>query len=122
MHEMSLMESVREIVEQTARQHRAARVTAVRLEIGALASVEPDALRFCFDVVMQQGIAAGAQLQIEVVPGSGWCWDCGEGVSIAASGAGCPRCGGYRLEVTGGTEMRVKDIDLGPEQEISTCA
>jgi hydrogenase nickel incorporation protein HypA/HybF len=122
MHEMSLMESVREIVEQTARGQGARRVATVRLEIGALATVDPDALRFCFDVVMHDSVAADARLEIESVPGSGWCWDCSEPVAIAEGGMPCPRCGGFRLEVTGGTQMRVKDIDLGPEEEISTCA
>ena len=122
MHEMSLMESVREIVEETASRHGARRVAVVRLQIGALATVEPEALRFCFDVVMHDGVAAGARLEIETVPGSGWCWDCGEAVEIAEGGDGCPLCTGHRLEVTGGTDMRVKDIDLGPEQEMATCA
>ncbi len=122
MHEMSLMESVREIVEQTARGQGARHVVTVRLEIGALATVDPDALRFCFDVVMHESVAAGARLEIESIPGSGWCWDCSKPVTIAEGGMPCPRCGGFRLEVTAGTQMRVKDIDLGPEEEISTCA
>jgi hydrogenase nickel incorporation protein HypA/HybF len=25
---------------------------------------------------------------------------------------GCPRCGGYRVQVTGGTEMRVKELEI----------
>ena len=41
MHEMSLMESVREIVDEAARANGASRVAAVRLRIGALAAVDP---------------------------------------------------------------------------------
>ena len=44
MHEMSLAESVREIVDETARASGAKRVIAVRLEIGKLAQVEIDAV------------------------------------------------------------------------------
>jgi hydrogenase nickel incorporation protein HypA/HybF len=122
MHEMSLMESVREIVEDTARQHAARRVAVVRLQIGALATIEPDALRFCFDVVMQDGVAAGATLEIETVPGEAWCWECARTVRVAAALDPCPDCGGHRLQVTGGTDMRVHEIDLGQEQETSPCA
>ena len=122
MHEMSLMESVREIVEETASRHGARRVAVVRLQIGALATVEPEALRFCFDVVMQGGMAAGAALEIDTEPGEAWCWDCSATVVLLAEGASCPGCGGHRLQVTGGTEMRVKDIDLATESEMPTCA
>jgi hydrogenase nickel incorporation protein HypA/HybF len=122
MHEMSLMESVREIVEDTAHRHGAARVMAVRLAIGALATVEPEALRFAFDVVMRAGLADGARLEIEEVPGTAWCWDCSSAVPLAGATLDCPECGGHRLEVTGGTEMRVSEIDLAMCEETATCA
>jgi len=122
MHEMSLMESVRDIVEDAARAHGARRVTTVRLRIGALSTVDAGALRLCFDVVMHDGVAEGAALEIETEPGAAWCWDCQVAVAVLAEGAGCPTCGGHRLQVTGGTDMRVKDIDLATEPELPTCA
>jgi hydrogenase nickel incorporation protein HypA/HybF len=122
MHEMSLAESMREIVEDTARTHGAARVRAVRLRIGRLAPVEMDALRFCFDVVMKGTVADGAVLEIEAVPGEGWCWDCERSVELGSLVDPCPLCGGVRLQVTGGTEMRVHEVDLGAPTEVATCA
>ncbi len=122
MHEMSLMESVREIVDEAARTHGAARVAVVRLQIGALATVDPGALRFAFDVVMKGGCAERATLEIVQVPGVAWCWDCSASVSLAAGELVCPQCAGHRLEITGGTEMRVSEIDLAQEEEVATCA
>lgn len=122
MHEMSLAESMREIVEDTARRHGAARVRAVRLRIGRLAPVEIEALRFCFDVVMKGGVADGARLEVEAVPGQGWCWDCEASVELGSLVDPCPRCGGAKLQVTGGTEMRVHEVDLGTPVEVATCA
>ena len=116
------MESVREIVEDAARAHDARRVATVRLRIGALAAVDAEALRFCFDVVMQGGVAEGAALEIESDPGEAWCWDCADAVTLLAEATTCPHCGGHRLQVTAGTEMRVKDIDLGTDAEMPTCA
>ena len=60
MHEMSLAEGVLQIVEDAARSQGFSQVTAVRLEIGRLSSVEPEALRFCFDVVVRGSLAEGA--------------------------------------------------------------
>lgn len=122
MHEMSLVESVREIVEATARANGADRVRVVRLRIGRLATVEPEALRFCFDVVMKGSVAEGARLEIEATPGAAWCWDCSAPVTIGALTEACPACGGHRLEVTGGTEMRVHELELGAPGETNACA
>jgi hydrogenase nickel incorporation protein HypA/HybF len=46
------------------------------------------------------------------VPGEGWCMACGETVAMEESYAACPRCGGYQVRPTGGTEMRVREIEI----------
>ncbi len=111
MHEMALAEEVLQIVQDTARREGLRRVHALWLEIGQLSSVEPEALRFCFDAVARDSIAAGARLEIVAAPGKAWCEACAEHVALAALGEACPRCGGYRLRVTGGTQMRVRELE-----------
>ena len=112
MHEMSLAESVREIVEETARSSGAGRVTAVRLEIGRLAQVEIEAMRFAFDVVKRGSLADEARLEIVETDGSAWCMRCSETVVLARRGDACPKCDSYQLQVTGGDRMRVMDIEI----------
>jgi hydrogenase nickel incorporation protein HypA/HybF len=109
---MSLAESVREIVEETARANSAERVTAVRLEVGALSHVEVEAMRFAFDVVMRGSVAEGARLEIDQPPGSAWCMQCSQQVVIAARSDPCPACGSHQLQVNGGDRMRVVDIEI----------
>ena len=110
MHEMALAEGMLEIVEATAREHRATRVASVCLELGALSHVEPDALRFCFDAVTRGGVAAGARLDIVTRDGEAWCMPCGSRVPVGALGDACPQCGSYQLEVVDGTDMRLREI------------
>jgi len=112
MHEMSLAEGIIELVEDTARRENAARVGLVVLEIGRLSSVEPDALRFCFDVVTKGGIADGAALEIVDVPGVGWCMPCAVTVPMNELYGACPVCGSHQVQATGGTEMRVREIAI----------
>jgi hydrogenase nickel incorporation protein HypA/HybF len=112
MHEVSIAESVVEIVETAARRHDARRVSAIRLEIGALSCVDAAALRFCFDAVARGTLADGAQLAIDIAPGEAWCMPCSDAVPLAALGDACPRCGGFQLEVTRGDAMRVSDIEV----------
>ncbi|MCL2345690.1 MAG: hydrogenase maturation nickel metallochaperone HypA [Desulfobulbus sp.] len=112
MHEMALAEGVLQLVEETARRERAQRVKRVIVEIGQLSSVQPEALRFCFDAVARDGIASGAELEIIDAPGSGWCLPCAATVPMAESFAACPRCGSYQVQPTGGTEMRVREMEI----------
>lgn len=112
MHEMSLAESVREIVEDTARANGARRVAAVRLEIGKLSQVEVEAMRFAFDVVMRGSLAETARLEIIESDGTAWCMQCSQAVVITQRGETCAHCGSYQLQVTGGERMRVMDIEI----------
>ena len=112
MHEMSLAEGVMQLVEETARRENAHRVKLVVLEIGKMSSVEPEALRFCFDVVTKGGIADGATLEIDHVPGSGWCMHCAVTVPMEDLYGACPQCGSHQVQATGGTEMRVREIEI----------
>jgi hydrogenase nickel incorporation protein HypA/HybF len=112
MHEMSLAEGVLQLVEDTARRESANRVKLVVLEIGRLSSVEPEAIRFCFEAVTHGSIAQGAALEIIAVPGAGWCMPCAETVAMSELYGACPKCGSHQVQPTGGTEMRVKEIEL----------
>lgn len=112
MHEMALAESVLGIVEDYARREAARRVRTVRLAIGRLSNVEVEAIRFCFDAVTRGSVADSAVLDIEEVPGTGWCMRCAEQVPLASPADACPQCGAYEVAVTGGTEMTVKELEL----------
>jgi hydrogenase nickel incorporation protein HypA/HybF len=112
MHEMSLAEGVLQLVEETAQREKAQRVKLVVLEIGSLSSVEPEALKFCFEAVTHGSIAQNAALEIIDVPGAGWCMPCAETVPMTESFGACPKCGSYQVQPTGGTDMRVKEIEI----------
>lgn len=112
MHEMSLAENVREIIEDTARDQGFTRVMSVRLEIGKLSSVEPEAMRFCFDAAMAGSLAEGARLEIVETPGQGRCGTCGRDMPIESLYEACPHCGGYRISVVGGDAMRIMDMEV----------
>jgi len=112
MHEMSLAEDILQIVEDAAQAEGCARVKTVWLEIGQLASVEVEALRFCFDAVTRDSVASDARLEIIETPGQGWCMKCSRSVPIAALYEPCPACGSHQIQVTGGEEMRVRELEV----------
>ncbi|KAF0162779.1 MAG: hydrogenase nickel incorporation protein HypA/HybF [Rhodocyclaceae bacterium] len=112
MHEMSLAEGILQLVEDAARQQEFSRVTAVWLEIGQLSGVEVEAMKFCFDAVTRDSIADGARLEIISLPGTGWCMVCSKTVPMTEVFGECPQCGSHQMQVTGGTEMRVKELEV----------
>ncbi len=112
MHEMSLCESVMQILEETAEQQGFSRVKTVWLEIGELSGVEVEAMRFSFEVIRRNTLADQAALEIINVPGSAWCLPCGKNVRIAQRFDACPDCGSYQLQVNGGDEMRIKELEV----------
>jgi hydrogenase nickel incorporation protein HypA/HybF len=112
MHEMSLCEGILQVIEENARANGYRRVIMVRLEIGALAGVEIDAMRFSFDAVTRGSVAEGARLDIVRLPGRAWCMDCAREVQVAQRYDECPGCGGFQLEITAGAQMRIKEFEV----------
>jgi hydrogenase nickel incorporation protein HypA/HybF len=112
MHEMSLVEGVRELIEDAAAREGFSRVGSVRVEIGQLSGVEREAFEFCFDLAMRGGITDGARLEVIATPGRGRCPDCGRETALAVVFDPCEHCGAVPVAVIGGTEMRVIDLEV----------
>ncbi len=112
MHEVALAAALLNIVAEQAAAAKARRVTKLVLEIGALSHVDTHALSFAVEAAARGGPAEGAALDIRETPGSAYCLDCESPVSIPARGAACPACGGVKLLVQGGDEMRLKEMEV----------
>lgn len=112
MHEMSLCEGVLQILEDHARSQGFEKVRTVWLEIGGLSGVEPEAMRFCFDAVMRDTLAHQARLEIIALPGQAWCMHCAKAVQVQQRFDPCPDCASYQLQITGGDEMRIKELEV----------
>ena len=67
MHEMALTQSV---VDAVCEHAAGRRVYSVKVEVGALCAVVPDAMTFCFEMAVEGTVADGARLDIDVRPGA----------------------------------------------------
>ncbi|WP_326542908.1 hydrogenase maturation nickel metallochaperone HypA [Pseudorhodoferax sp.] len=110
MHELSLAGGVLKVVEDAAQREGFVRVRRLTLEAGALAGVEPRALRFALDSLAPGTCLEGAEITIAERAAPAWCHGCCETVEVRSRLDDCPRCGSSRLVPTGGTELRVHEL------------
>ncbi len=110
MHELSLLESVREILQSEAERQQFKQVKKITLEIGALSCIETDALRFAFDLVMRDSLAADAELAIESLPAVGQCQHCHQHMQMDSLQQLCRFCGKYGVTLLQGNSMKIKDL------------
>ena len=108
MHELALTQS---IVEICAERAQGAKVRRVILEIGSLAAVMPDALRFCFDMCAAGSELEGARLEIIDIAGRGRCRVCDTQMEMKDYLARCG-CGSFDIECIAGEGLRVKEMEV----------
>lgn len=112
MHELSLIASVFDLLEEKAREHGATRVVRVVLRVGALSGAVPDLLESAFEIYKKGTLAEGARLEIVPVPVKLRCPDCaGEAVREDAD-LSCIACGSRRVEIVEGRDLVVDRIEL----------
>ena len=112
MHELSLVASVFEVLEEKAREHGAARVTKVVLKVGVMSGAVAELLESAFDAYKKGTLAAGARLEIVVVPVKVRCPDCGGEAVREDSDYSCAGCGSRRVEIVEGRELVIEKIEL----------
>lgn len=117
MHELSLMEALRDLALAQAQRFGGGRIVAIHLRLGSLAGVDGEALQLAARVVLQGSAAAGARLQLEWVPARCRCPACGLCFEAQAGVCECPACGAISRELLQGRELELVALDLedGPQ-------
>ena len=103
MHELAIVEGVIDTVTGRLPQ---AKITHVRLEIGALSGVVPDALRFSFDLATEGTNLQGADLEITEIPGRCRCRVCGAEFAPGGPALLCG-CGSADVDVLAGQDLKI---------------
>ncbi len=113
MHEASIAISLLETVSNLCRQEGYTSIESVRLKVGKLAGILPDALLFAFDAAKEGTIAREAQLIIESVSLGGVCNECGSSFeSDERYIYACPACNSSSIKITRGDELQIIDMEV----------
>jgi hydrogenase nickel incorporation protein HypA/HybF len=109
VHEIGLCQSVLAAVEGKAGGRR---VTGVRLRVGALHRVGPEAFEQTFSMVASDSVADGADVEVVVVPVEGHCRACGQDWEAEDQLPLCPGCGSTDVTLTGGDELVLESLEI----------
>ncbi|MDD5312970.1 MAG: hydrogenase maturation nickel metallochaperone HypA [Dehalococcoidia bacterium] len=112
MHEMGVAQNILDIAVAAAQKEGAQKITRINMIAGELRGIVPMQLSFCFGIVAKDSIASGAYLNIEEVPVTAHCENCNSDFAVEEYQYICPKCGSTKIQLTGGTELRIKDIEI----------
>ena len=124
MHELSMAQGILNAVLDTAEANDAIVVTDMIIEIGKLAMLNPEQLKFMFCVLCKDTIAENANIIIEDIDVEIKCHNCGfEGIADVddsdhyAPMILCPKCESHRVEVLNGRDIKEKNISIEREDD-----
>lgn len=101
------------IAESAARENRLQHITRVVLEIGQFSGVEPELLRFAFEVIKKGTILERAEIEMQVPPLLLYCRECENEYLGEMEDLRCPVCLKEQFRVLQGREMVVRSIEGG---------
>ncbi len=117
MHELSIAQSLVDVVTETATDAGATRVEAVHLRLGALSGVVREALEFCYELATKGTLLEGSRLLIEDLPVRVFCANCQQELELPDLTAfRCPVCGALTADIRQGKELEVRSVELLVEE------
>jgi hydrogenase nickel incorporation protein HypA/HybF len=99
------------LVEAVCEHAAGRRVHSVKLEVGALCAVVPDAMTFCFELATEGTVADGARLDVDILPGAARCRSCDAHFELTDPILLCP-CGSADVEVLAGRDLRILSMEV----------
>lgn len=111
MHEVSLMSSVIDMVEDNCKKNNINKATKIILKIGEFYYIEKSYLIFAFEALSKNGICEGAKLEINEVKAKAYCKKCQQEFSISFTNKKCPKCNCLSNEIISGYEMLLYRIE-----------
>jgi hydrogenase nickel incorporation protein HypA/HybF len=119
VHELSIAHSLVEAAAAAALAARASRVHEVRVVVGALSGIAPEALLFSYDIATAGTALAGSRLSIREVPVTIHCPDCDLVSTVeGALQLRCSRCDRPSFDVRSGRELMIESLEADcPDSE-----
>jgi hydrogenase nickel incorporation protein HypA/HybF len=112
MHEQSIVESILTLALKNAEKANARKIVSINLVVGDYTGVVEEAVNLYFGFLCQTTIAAGAKIHYTHVAGQLRCRDCDILFPLQKGRHPCPQCAGSRVEIVGGRELYIENMEV----------
>jgi len=112
MHELSITQSMLDLVLEEAKKVGAERVGRINLVIGEMSGIVDQCVEFYFEFLSKDTIAHGAALSFKKTPTQARCRNCGELFIPKEFDWSCPSCQNSSMEIVSGKELYVESIEV----------
>jgi hydrogenase nickel incorporation protein HypA/HybF len=112
VHELGVVEGIREIALRHARSAGASRILSVRVALAESSTYLEDAMAMFWDEVCEATKAAGARIEIVRVPGEWLCLACSKSFAGGREVCRCPECDSPWVKPVGAVECYVESIEV----------
>jgi hydrogenase nickel incorporation protein HypA/HybF len=112
MHELSIAQNIVEAVNEQLKDVKYEQIKNLKVKIGELTAVDPNSLKFSFDIITKSTALENVNLEIENVPLKVLCNVCNQEGNIENFFFICGSCGSTDLKVLQGDELYLSEIEF----------
>jgi hydrogenase nickel incorporation protein HypA/HybF len=111
MHELAIVENIVKVVcDKLDSVGGNLKVSKVKLKVGKMSTAVPDCLRFYFEHMRKGTPMETAVLEIDEIPVTMKCRQCGNEFKVEEPLFLCPSCQASDIEITGGRDLFIESI------------
>ena len=118
---MGIANSVLEAVRTEMTRHPGTYPCKVGVRIGEMAAIDQEALRFCFEAIIQETDLESLELEIEACPRRHRCQFCERDFVVRDYNSRCPQCASLETTCISGDELELAYLEV-EEYGASTAA
>lgn len=112
MHELSVTQNIIKISCEEAEKHNVTRVKEIRIKVGELTGLVPQAIQYYFEIASKGTRVENAIIKVEKIPIKIKCNVCNSESEVNFNTFSCRQCGGKDYKIIGGNEFFIESLEV----------
>jgi hydrogenase nickel incorporation protein HypA/HybF len=112
MHEMSIAQSLIDIINEEMIKHNVSVLKSVRVHIGQLSAIVPKSLSFCFEIMTSGTELEDARLIMDIIPLKAICRECQQAFEVQNYSFECPHCSSVDIDTIAGQDLSIVEMEV----------
>lgn len=112
MHELSVTQNIIKISCEEAEKHNVSKVKEIRIKVGELTGLVPQAIQYYFEIASKGTKVENAIIKIEKSPIKIKCSLCNGESEVNFNTLTCSHCGSKDYKIIGGNEFYIESLEV----------